>query len=406
MNTLENKRILIIGFVWPEPNSSAAGTRMMQLISFFKKKGVKITFASTASESQFSKELIGVDKKRIALNCSSFDEFISELKPVFVLFDRFMTEEQFGWRVAQHCPDAIRMLDTEDLHCLREARRISVLKNKPFELINDIAKREIASIFRCDVTLMISEFEMELLQSHFRVPHFLLIYLPIWVEDEILNLPNFEERSDFMFIGNFLHSPNHDAVVYLKEVIWPLLFKKFPEAKMQVYGAYPTPKINSLHNPKQSFFVHGRAESSFEVISKAKVLLAPIRFGAGIKGKLLEAMLYGIPSVTSTIGAEAMNGEFEWNGFIRDSPFEFAEKAIELYQNKSIWLQAQQKGLEILKHRFSKHLFEDTFYEVLIDKLKQFKKYREDNFIGSMLMHHFLQSTKYMAKWIEEKNKR
>jgi len=405
MNAFENKRILIIGFVWPEPKSSAAGSRMMQLISFFKEKGAKITFASTAAESEFSEDLEGVDQKLIALNCTSFDDFVSELQPDLVLFDRFMTEEQFGWRVAEHCPNALKMLDTEDLHCLREARRLVVLKHKPFELNNDLTKREIASIFRCDVTLMVSEFEMELLQTYFRVPSFLLFYLPIWVENETLDLPSFEERDDFVFIGNFLHAPNHDTVIYLKEEIWPLLSKKFPEAKLQIYGAYPTPKIKSLHQPKLNFFVHGRAESSFEVISKARVLLAPIRFGAGIKGKLLEAMEFGTPSITSSIGAEAMNGDFLWNGFITDSQEDFAEKAIEFYQNKSIWVQAQQNGFEIIKNRFSKDLFENTFLEFVLDKFENLGNYRNDNFTGLLLMHHFLQSTKYMAKWIEEKNK-
>jgi O-antigen biosynthesis protein len=405
MNALENKRILIIGFVWPEPKSSAAGSRIMQLIAFFRENGGKITFASTASKSEFSEELIDVDRKQIALNCASFDEFVSDLQPDLVLFDRFMTEEQFGWRVAEHCPNTMRMLDSEDLHCLREARRLTVLKNKPFDLNNDLAKREIASMYRCDVTLMISEFEMVLLQTHFKVPSFLLFYLPIWVENEKLNLPSFEERSDFMFIGNFLHAPNHDAVVYLKEVIWPLLFQKFPEANMHIYGAYPTQKIISLHQPKLNFFVHGRAESSFEVISKARILLAPIRFGAGIKGKLLEAMQFGTPSVTSSIGAEAMNGDLMWNGFVTDSPEDFADRAIELYQNKTTWLDARQNGFEILKNRFSKDVFEDSFREFLSDKFKNFEKYRNENFTGLLLMHHFLQSTKYMAKWIEEKNK-
>lgn len=405
MNELKNKRILIVGFVWPEPKSSAAGSRMMQLIAFFKENGGKITFASSASESEFSEELPDVDRKQITLNCSSFDEFVLELQPDLVLFDRFMTEEQFGWRVAEHCPNALRILDSEDLHCLREARRLSVLKDKPFVLNNDLAKREIASIYRCDVTLMVSEFEMDLLQTHFKVPSFLLFYLPIWVEKRTLNLPNFEERSDFVFIGNFLHAPNHDAVVYLKEAIWPLLIEKFPEAKMSIYGAYPTQKINSLHQPKMNFFVHGRAESSFDVISNARVLLAPIRFGAGIKGKLLEAMEFGTPSVTSSIGAEAMNGDFAWNGFVADSPVVFVEKAIELYQNKSTWLNAQNNGFEIVKNRFSKDLFEDSFMEFLADKFKNLEKYRNENFTGLLLMHHFLQSTKYMAKWIEEKNK-
>lgn len=404
MNELIEKRILIIGFIWPEPNSSAAGGRMMQLISFFKENRGKITFASTASESEYTEELIGVEKIQITLNCTSFDDFVSELQPELVLFDRFMTEEQFGWRVAQVCPNALRLLDSEDLHCLRDARRLTVLKHKPFDLNNDLAKREIASIYRCDVTLMISEFEMKLLETHFKVPPFLLFYLPMWVEPKALHLPTFEERTDFMFIGNFLHAPNHDVVVYLKEMIWPLLYRKFPEAKMNVYGAYPTQKINSLHQPEMNFYVHGRASSSFEVISSSKLLLAPIRFGAGIKGKLLEAMEFGTPSVTSSIGAEAMNGNFSWNGFVTDTPEIFVEKAIDIYQNKTTWLTAQENGFTIIMNRFHKELFVESFVTFLSDRLNHLEKYRSDNFTGLLLMHHFLQSTKYMSKWIEEKN--
>ena len=119
------QQLLIIGFVWPEPNSSAAGGRMLQLISLFTDEGYSITFASPAQDSDFMVNLegYGVDKISIALNCSSFDAFVKELNPTVVLFDRFMMEEQFGWRVAENCPNALRLLDTEDLHCLRLARQ-------------------------------------------------------------------------------------------------------------------------------------------------------------------------------------------------------------------------------------------------------------------------------------------
>lgn len=122
--TRQTPTLLIIGFVWPEPNSSAAGGRMLQLITQFQQQGFSITFACPAMDSDFMADLssLNIDKKSIALNCSSFDTFIRELNPAVVLFDRFMIEEQFGWRVAENCPDALRILDTEDLHCLRLAR--------------------------------------------------------------------------------------------------------------------------------------------------------------------------------------------------------------------------------------------------------------------------------------------
>ena len=169
------KKLLVIGFVWPEPNSSAAGSRMMQFIGLFQKQGYEVTFASAAQDSDFMVNLseFGIEKAAIALNHSSFDEFVKTLQPNVVLFDRFMIEEQFGWRVVENCPNAIRILDTEDLHCLRIARQKALKQNRLFSindlLVEEVAKREIASILRCDLTLMVSEFEMDVLQNVFRV---------------------------------------------------------------------------------------------------------------------------------------------------------------------------------------------------------------------------------------------
>ncbi len=160
---------------------------MVQLISIFKKQGFDVTFASPAMDSDYMIDLksLGVSKKSITLNCSSFDSFVKELNPTIVLFDRFMMEEQFGWRVAENCPDALRMLDTEDLHCLRKARQLAFKENRSFQrsdLFSDVSKREVASILRCDLSLIISEVEMELLQSVFKVDEELLYYLPFLLE--------------------------------------------------------------------------------------------------------------------------------------------------------------------------------------------------------------------------------
>jgi hypothetical protein len=152
-----SKTLLIIGFVWPEPKSSAAGSRMMQLIELFLTNGYAITFASTAQNLEFSEDIsaFGVVTRTIELNASSFDDFVKELNPKIVLFDRFMIEEQFGWRVSESCPNAVKILNTEDLHSLRQARHIAVKENREFtseDLFSDIAKREIASILRCDLS--------------------------------------------------------------------------------------------------------------------------------------------------------------------------------------------------------------------------------------------------------------
>jgi glycosyltransferase involved in cell wall biosynthesis len=100
---------------------------------------------------------------------------------------------------------------------------------------------------------------------------------------------------------------------------------------------------------KEGFIIKGRAENVETVFNQAKVLLAPIPFGAGIKGKLLESMQFGLPNVTSTVGAEAMHGNFDWNGFITDNETEFVEKAILLYQDENIWQKSQENGYLIVK---------------------------------------------------------
>ena len=410
------RKLLIIGFVWPEPNSSAAGGRMMQLILLFKAKGFHITFASPAQDSDFMVDLaeFGVEKKTIELNNSSFDIFIKELNPTVVLFDRFMMEEQFGWRVAENCPDALRLLDTEDLHCLRLARQKAFKENRDFLtsdlLSEEVAKREIASILRCDLSFMIAEFEMELLESVFKIDKNILYYLPFLVEptpiESLQELPAFEERSNFIFIGNFLHEPNWNAVQYLKEIIWPLIKKQVPGAVLHVYGAYPSQKVLQLHNAKEGFLIMGRAQNAQDVVKKARVVLAPLRFGAGIKGKLLEAMQCGTPSITTNIGAESMHGNLPWNGFVTDDVQVFADKAVQLYQDKSIWLKAQENGFEIIEKRYFKSLFADDFVKHILKVQTHLKQHRLNNFMGSLLQHHTLTSTKYMSRWIEEKNRK
>ncbi len=410
-----NRKLLIVGFVWPEPNSSAAGGRMIQLISCFQQQGYQITFSSPALDSDFMVDLeeYGVDKKSIALNCSSFDSFVKELNPDIVLFDRFMIEEQFGWRVAENCPDALRILDTEDLHCLRLARQKAFKENREFFtfdlLSEEVAKREIASILRCDLSLMISEYEMELLESVFKIDKALLYYLPFLLEpiDEavIQKLPSFEERENFVFIGNFLHEPNWNAVQYLKEKIWPLIRKQLPEASLLIYGAYPLQKVLQLHKSAEGFLIKGRADDAHEVVKNARVVLASLRFGAGIKGKLLEAMQCGTPSVTTSIGAESMQGNLPWNGFVTDDAIDFVNKAVQLYQDKKNWIQAQKNGIAIINQRYLRILFDEDFAKQIEFLVLNVKQHRLRNFMGGLLQHHTLRSTKYMSKWIEEKNK-
>lgn len=408
------QQILFIGKVWPEPNSSAAGSRTLQLIELFLNRGYQVAFACAANESEFSSNLLelGIQPYPIQLNNSSFNEFVKQLNPHFVIFDRFTIEEQFGWRVAESCPNAMRVLDTIDLHCLREARHAAIREQREFnnaDLFNEVAKRELASIYRCDLTLMISSFEMELLTNFFKIDSAYLHYTPFLLNtlknEDVSNWTEYENTEDFISIGNFLHEPNWDSVLYLKQVIWPKIRKQLPSAQLNIYGAYPSQKVFQLHNQKEGFIIKGRAEDAKQVMKCARVCLAPLRFGAGMKGKLLDAMLYGTPSVTSSVGSEAMHSDLPWNGFIANNPEEFASAAAQLYLNKHEWQEKRMNAIKIINEVFSKQIHGEKLIHQLNAVYQDLQTHRKHNFIGAILQQQQLAATKYMSLWIETKTK-
>lgn len=421
-------RVLIIGYVWPEPRSSAAGGHMMQIIESFLQRGWHITFSSPAGIGEHKADLasLGIDEVGIELNNSSFDTFISQLTPDIVLFDRFMMEEQFGWRVEKHCPAALRVLETSDLQSLRDARQqqlkarlkssadlddfsnlFAPARRDTFEQManTDLAQREIAAIYRCDLSLMISEYEIDLLVEHFNVPRALLHWCPLMVDSVPATFVPFEQRQHFLSIGNFRHAPNWDAVLWMKTTVWPLIRQQLPGAQLHVYGAYTPPKATALHNPAQGFHVLNWAEDALEVMSHARICMAPLRFGAGIKGKIADAMLCGTPNVTTPVGAEGMHGELPWAGAIEQSATAIAAAAVHLYQNAEAWHQAQQHGQTLLAQRYLQASHGPALVECIERCRTGLEQHRRNNFTGAMLRHHQHKSTQYMAQWIEAKNR-
>ena len=403
------KTMLIIGLVWPEPTSSAAGWRMLQLVDLFNSQGFEITFSSAASKSEHSFPLAnkGVMEVEIKLNDSSFDEFIKDLNPDVVLFDRFMTEEQYSWRVMQTCPQAIRILDTEDLHFVRQARQEAYKKGLDFisdMLYSDLAKRELTAIYRSDLSLIISGFEMEVLQEEFTINPQILSYVPFQIKQQEQEHLGYEEREHFTFIGNFLHEPNWKTVQRIKE-IWPSIRKQLPKAEVHIYGAYPSDKVWQLNQPNQGFRIMGRADHAIDTLKKYRILLAPIPFGAGLKGKFIDALFAGIPSISSKVGAEAMFQDQEWPGYIADETEEIVDKAVSLYQDQRAWESAAKRSQQILESLIDPNWGKDLTHA--LEKIQQnLESHRRKNMIGQILWSNQFLSSKYLSQWIEEKNRK
>jgi O-antigen biosynthesis protein len=425
---LSLQKILVIGSVWPEPASSAAGARMLEVLELFRAHSWEVIFASAASLSSHRADLASIDvqEKVIELNAESFDDFVRAFDPDMVLFDRFYTEEQFGWRVEKNCPHAMRVLDTVDLHCLRDGRERILKKNRAaakeqeyaLDLVSqtsiqtmfhalandDVAQREIAAIYRCDLSLVASEFELALLQTGFSVPASLLHHCSLMRVRACTERPTFEARAHFISIGNFRHPPNWDAVLCLKQSIWPRIRQALPQAVLHVVGAYPPPKATALHAPAQGFFVQGWVENAHQAMAQARVCLAPLRFGAGVKGKLADAMVCGTPSVTTSIGAESMQGELAWGGAIADDNAHFVRAAVDLFQNRGEWLEAQRRGDTILAQYWQAEVMGQALLSALETARQQQQQRRLNNFTGAMLRHHQHRSSQYFSQWIALKN--
>ncbi len=400
--------VLYLLSVWPEAQTSGASTRVLQLINCLREAGFSVTVAGCAKQSERSTNLeaLGVKCRAIELNHSSFDAFLQEETPDLVLFDRFMTEEKFGWRVHECCPNALRVLDTIDLHSLREARKLAIkAETEALILQNEVSLREIAAIYRCDLSLFVGDYEVELVKAHFSVPKALLFYHPLTVKGvNDSSSKGYKERVDFIAIGSFLHPPNWDAVRRLKTDLWPHIRTKLNGVNLRIIGSYPPPKAKALHNPKEGFLVEGFVEDDVKAMSEARVHLAPLRIGAGVKSKCVLAMRAGTPTVTTRVGAEGLAPNKSWAGEICQDDKAFIEAAVALYQSEEAFNKAQEKGREILKQFDAK-----KWNSIFINKLKELKEnlsaHRQANFTGQLLHHHQHSSTRFMAKWIEEKNK-
>jgi glycosyltransferase involved in cell wall biosynthesis len=397
------KKVLIISSVWCEPNSSAAGLHLYQIIRFFHQNNWQITFCITAGKTGNEADLsiFNVQEKQIPLNSSTEDDWLKSLNPDLVIFDRFMAEEQFGWKIRDFFPNALTILNTEDLHSLRKTREMLKGNNFTPELWKnqEITKREMASIYRTDASLFVSDFEMDFLNNNTQVNPEKLIYLPlIYQKNE--KIKPFEQRKHFYTIGNFAHAPNLDSIKFVKQEIWQRIRRALPEAEFHVYGSYCTDKIKELNDPKNGFLVKGFCDD-LETLANYKICLAPLRFGAGIKGKFLEAMQLGTPSATTNIGVEGIVSKSSfWSGVCADTTDEIITKTIELYQSENLWNEAQKKGFEIIENKFS-----DIHHKHFFKNLDNLQKLKNADFVGEILKSEHFNSKKYFSKWIEAKNK-
>jgi O-antigen biosynthesis protein len=391
--------LLVIASTRPAPRAGSAGHYMLQVLQGFLARGWHVTFAAaeTAGEHQADLTALGVREQVIAANT------LAPLAqaPDVVLFDHFAVEEQFAGLIAQHYPGALRMLVGNGLRSLREARQ-QLLRRRLVEGLdpNDFralfattgpalyrqmapsatTQRELAAIWRCDLTLLPGEAELDLLINGFGLPDYLLHHCPITATPAPQPWPPFSERQHFVSLGNFDQAANQDALLWLRHNLWPMLRRRLPDARLDVWGAGAATRAMALHAPDEGFHVRGWAEDTDTLMGNARVCLAPLRFGAGFKGRLLDALRCGTPSVTTPIGAEGLQGRQPWPGAIASSAEGLAEAAARLHSDEAQWNKAQAGCAQWLSQQRDALLVERVEHG-----LGHLEEQRLYNFTGAML---------------------
>lgn len=404
------RQLLVVGHRWPEPEATAAGTRMLGLLEGFLGAGYRITFASAATPGTYAIPLepLGIQTAAISINDSSFDAFLKSSDFDLVLFDRFMTEEQFGWRVRECLPQCTLVLDTEDLHSLRLSRKKAIEADRSWKVegwtSDPLFYRELASMFRCDLSLIISRNELDLLLSQVPILRGKLLYLPFLMKPgQEERQPGFGARSGLVFVGTGLHRPNLDAIEQLKFRIWPKLSQSLPRAVLRIYGAYLPDRVLGWHNEAERFEVCGWAPHLEPVFQSARLQLAPIRYGAGIKGKVLHALRFGCPTMGSPVSMEGICTGSSAGGFTASAPDEFIQKAARLYQDEKAW----EKAVDVLTADASPH-FANSF-DLLTNALDNLQEYMGEVPVDRQIIQRLLRDQafdrlRYLSKWIEAKN--
>jgi len=198
---------------------------------------------------------------------------------------------------------------------------------------------ELDLISRADLSIVLSEHEFDLLRHHHGEK---LGLLPFTRHIRGAG-PGFHERKGVLFIGSFQHKPNIDSVIYFVEEVMPLLRVKIPCIKLYVVGSNPTEKIKNLAS--QDIEVKGFIEDLDAVLDAALVSVAPLRFGAGIKGKISTALSHGLPVVGTSIASEGMGLTNRENILIADTPHDIANAICTLHEDPNLWALLSQNGV-------------------------------------------------------------
>jgi len=358
--------ILVAADFPPLYDQHSGGLRLKTLIEMFGKLQRPIIFASKFQRTGLP-GVLGTDEGRIhyedvlrkagvvefTYGADELDAFLGgqsrDFRYAFLAFPA--VAETFLPIVRQHCPEAKVIYDMVDFHALRMERE-AALKGCA-KLADDAAamkRREISLCKAADITIAISADEKKTLLE--LAPTAVIEILPNVFEIPAKAPPGPEGRRDVLFLGGFWHRPNGDAAKWFVEHIWPRVSAMAPDSRFLIAGSNPGADVLALGRT-EGVEVLGYVANLELLYNSARVCVAPLRFGAGVKGKVGQSMAYGLPVVATSIGAEGMCLQDGEHLLIGDDPNVFAQHVIALMQDDRLWIKMQAKAREFVEAQFS-----------------------------------------------------
>ena len=347
------RRALVVDLYVPTPDKESGSLRLVNLFALLGELGFKVTFAAANLEAP-QPYVTDLQRQGVEVLYRPYVKSLAHhLKARggeydLVILSRADTAAKFMAIARRHCPRARLIFDTVDLHFLREGR-LADLTGDPHTraLAERRRKEELGLIAQADTTLVVSAVERDLLAREAPTADVRLL-------SNIHRLPGrhfgFTERRDIFFIGAFAHPPNRDAVLWFCRYILPLILAEAPDMRLSVIGAEPPAEVRALAGGAIRILGHVPDVTPF--FDGCRLSLAPLRYGAGVKGKINQSLAHGLPVVATTQAVEGMFLEDGHSVLVADTPRDFAAAVLRLYRDPDLWERLSDGGLAVMEEHF------------------------------------------------------
>ncbi|MFG0773286.1 glycosyltransferase [Vibrio plantisponsor] len=353
-------RILFIDAVVPTPDQDAGSLTLWYFLKVLKQMECQITFLP---QNLFNYQPYTDNLQKIGVECiytpyvTDIDQYLKENAKEFdaVFLYRVTAGGQFYESIREYAPQTKIIFDTVDIHFLRLERQAQLEKNtqKAKQLKKEAIKlkyRELFLLESSDISIVLSDYEKEMLEEKFGISNTFVIPLAM----EVPGCKNdFNQRQDIAFIGGYQHIPNVDAVMYFVENHWPKIKAKIQGVKFYIIGSKPTEQLVNLANLDDDIVVTGFVEDLEPYMNNLKLTVAPLRFGAGIKGKIGSSLSYGVPCVATNVAAEGMGLEQDVNVLMADNIEQFIDSLVMAYNRADVWNNLSLEGIKFVNKNYS-----------------------------------------------------